>query len=69
MSGAEGTPTAPMPLTGIQVAVHMDHEQYPTPQTSYHSSYSYVNVDKETHGIPRVLTMGPGRAMDIDAEK
>ncbi|KAH9977433.1 hypothetical protein BJV74DRAFT_953545 [Russula compacta] len=67
MSGTKVTPTAPMPLNGIRVAVHMDHEQYPVPQTSYYNSY--INMDKETHGTPRGLAIGPDLAMEIDVEK
>ncbi|KAH9984328.1 hypothetical protein BJV74DRAFT_886498 [Russula compacta] len=50
MSGTKGAPNALMPLSGIQVAIHMDHERYPTPQTSYYNSC--INTDKETHGKP-----------------
>ncbi|KAH9977430.1 hypothetical protein BJV74DRAFT_154989 [Russula compacta] len=67
MSGTQVTPTAPMPITGIQVAGHMDHEQYTTPRTSYYDSY--INVDKETHGKPHGLAMGPDHAIERDAEK
>ena len=56
MSGTKCTPPAIMPLNGIQVAVHMDHEQYPTPQTSHYDSY---NMEKETHTKPLELAMGP----------
>ena len=47
MSGTKGTPTAPVPLNGVQVAVHMDHEQYPTPQASHHDSYLNMEKDME----------------------
>ena len=54
MSGTKGTPTAPIPLNSIRVAVHMDHELYPTPQASRHDSY---------------LNMEKGDVMEIDAEQ
>ena len=64
MFGTKGTPTTPLPLNGIQVAVHMDHEQYSTPQMSFDNSYI-----KETHEKPRELAMGPDHGVEIDAEK
>lgn len=67
MSGANGTPAVPIPLTGVQVAIRTDREQYSTPRTSHYSSY--LNIDEEMHEKPQGQVMGPDDFMEIGVEK
>ncbi|KAH9984327.1 hypothetical protein BJV74DRAFT_587879 [Russula compacta] len=41
----KGTPVTSIPLTGVQIAVHTTHEEYPTPRTN-----SYISTDSEMQG-------------------
>jgi hypothetical protein len=50
---SNGTSTAPVLLTGIQVAVHTTHEQRSTPQANHSGS----NISGQPHGKPHELIM------------
>ena len=56
-----GTPTSPVILTGIQVAVHKAHEQPYKPQENYLAT----NITEQTHVKPHELTVGLGAAQEI----
>jgi len=50
---SNGTSTAPILLTGIQVAVHATHEQRSTPQANHFGS----NISGQPSGKPHELIM------------
>ena len=62
-----GTSTAPVLFTGIQVAVHTTHEQRSTPQANDFGS----NISGQPHGKPHELIMDIVNDQDIEgrAEK
>jgi hypothetical protein len=51
---SNGAATAPVLLTGIQVAVHTTHEQRPAPQANHFGS----NISAQPHGKPHELIVG-----------
>jgi hypothetical protein len=53
-----------IPHTGIQVAVHVAHEQYLTPPTN--DDVSYVGMDR---GLCGRLAMGPDRDSEMGEEQ
>jgi hypothetical protein len=62
---SNGTATAPVLLTGIQVAVHTTHEQYSVPQANHFGS----NISGQSHGKPHELIVGIVDDHDIESRE
>jgi hypothetical protein len=60
---SNGTSTAPVLLTGIQVAVHTTHERLSTPQANHFGS----NISGQPHGKPHELVVDIANDHDIEA--